>query len=178
MIRTSFPSETEPLPLYILDEWWCGFNASNQNYAHYDHETTLSKSHLQNFDQRSMLFTVQPRTLLNEQFSSNVPLALVAMNQKTANAELLVEYAHLAQSVRFTVVFSLKSVRPLSLFSSSVRAYFFKDLYTFFSNKLTDHSRVPSDPVLDEARSKFLFAVISAIVQTLPVYREGNINFL
>ena len=181
MIKTSFSSETEPLPLYALDEWWTQFNASNQ-YSSYYLEEVASKSSFQNIDQQSLLSTTRMQLAPELFASNNVPLAVMAMHQKVANADLLVEYFHLAQSVQFMVVFSLKNAKPLSLFSSSIRAYLFKDLYNFIrpssSNSSNDSTSqiVPiADPVLCEARYKFLHNVITSIVQTLPVYRDGNL---
>lgn len=173
LIKTSFSWETEPLPLYQLDDWWTHFNSSAQYGSHYVDVEPPKTTLFQTLEQHSLQ---NAKIQLNpEQFpSNNVPLAVMAMHQKVANTDLLVEYFHLALSVQFTVTFSLRNVRPLSLFSSSVRAYFFKDLFSFLrpSSSSSESSHVPVDPELCDIRNKFLFNVIRAIVQTLPVYRN------
>lgn len=176
LIKTSFSWETEPLPLYQLDDWWTHFNSSAQYGSHYVDGEPPKTTLFQTLEQHSLR---NAKAQLNsEQFlSNNVPLAVMAMHQKVANSDLLVEYFHLAMSVQFTVTFSLKNVHPLSLFSSSVRAFFFKDLFSFLrpSSSSSDSNLVQNDPELCDIRNKFLFNVIRAIVQTLPVYRNGKI---
>ncbi|KAJ6225670.1 hypothetical protein RDWZM_004215 [Blomia tropicalis] len=173
MVRTSFSSETEPLPLYALDEWWCGFNSANHCSNNYSYEA-LSKTIMPNYEQQTLMSStsVQSKLSTNELFSAHLPLAVIAVHQKMANLDLLIEYLHLALSIQFVVVYSVKNVRLFSLFSSSVRAFFFKDLHSFLTSNTSESVLVPSDPVLDDARYTFLFNVVTSIVQTLPVHRD------
>lgn len=175
MIKTCFSSETEPLPLYALDEWWTHFNASAQYSSQFTGEVSKVVT-FPSFDKQQSLLPDGKIQLTSDIFATNnAPLAVMAMHQKVANVDLLVEHLHLAMSVQFIVTFSLKGARPLSLFSSSVQAYFFKDLLSFLHSSSVNSSEspfIPADPVLCEARYKFLYNVITGIVQTLPVYRD------
>lgn len=178
MIRTSASSETEALPLYTMDDWWNSFNSLqsyntnyNEEFIKYDLQTTTGNKSKQ---------PKQP-SLLNESsslYSLNIPLAVMAMHQKMANIDLLIEYYHLAQCIQFIIIFSVRNVRPLSLFPSSIRAYFFKDLVSFLSIDTTNDGIILNDPEITEIRRKFLTNTITSIVQTIPSYRNGMIFFI
>lgn len=179
MIRNSLSSDAEPLPLYATDDWWSGFNSpatastvSGNNIA-----APIDSSSGQGLDDGLMASV-----------NGNIPLATLAMHQKPPNIDLVVVYHHLALVVQFTIVFNLKRAYPLSLFPSTIRAYLFKDLYDFVSTSgnnsqtlQSDHSLITTsnepvavDPILAEGRLKFIFGVVSAIAQTLPVYTGGK----
>ncbi|XP_046919263.1 rab3 GTPase activating protein [Dermatophagoides farinae] len=174
MIRTSASSETEALPLYTMDDWWNSFNSLqsyntnyNEEFIKYDLQTTTGNKSKQ---------PKQP-SLLNESsslYSLNIPLAVMAMHQKMANIDLLIEYYHLAQCIQFIIIFSVRNVRPLSLFPSSIRAYFFKDLVSFLSIDTTNDGIILNDPEITEIRRKFLTNTITSIVQTIPSYRNDT----
>lgn len=99
----------------------------------------------------------------------STPLVIMAIHQKTANGALVLEHSRLATVIQFIVTFQMRSSRPLSLFSDAIKQYFFKELHTF------PVCSTNSDKCLTEKRTKFLFNVISGIVQTLPVHNmSGN----
>lgn len=156
MIRTSVSSETEALPLYTMNNWWNSFNSSNNN-----------NNNNENFNEEYFRYNLQSSS------TTTIPLAMMAIHQKIANIDLLIEYYHLAQCIQFIIIFSVRNVHPLSLFSSTIRAYFFKkDLVSFLSNNNNDGIQL-NDPVLMETRKKFLTNTITSIVQTIPSYRNG-----
>ncbi|OTF70091.1 hypothetical protein BLA29_007693, partial [Euroglyphus maynei] len=175
MIRTSASSETEALPLYTMDDWWNSFNSSpsyntnyNEEFFRYNLPTTTTGNKVKQQQQQ------QPQQSLSNEsslYSLNIPLAVMAIHQKMANIDLLIEYYHLAQCIQFVIIFSVRNVRPLSLFPSSIRAYFFKDLVSFLDNN--NDGIILNDPVLMEIRRKFLMNTITSIVQTIPSYRSG-----
>ena len=166
MIQTCVLSESEPLTLYILDNWWGNFNTSHYSNNHYIEENSLSYFSTNNQLQQSFLSKSQ-FTNLDPLSHSKVPLVIRAMHQKVANELLLVQYLQLSAVLQFIIDFSMKGARPLSLFSSSVRAYFFKDLHSFLAPGSN------SDPVLSETRYKFINNAITSIVQTLPFFGDG-----
>ena len=103
---------------------------------------------------------------ISDRESHPVPLVITAVHQKTANGALVLEHSRLATVIQFIVTFQLRNSKPLSLLTDVVKQYLFKELHTFpvcSSN---------SDLSLTERRNKFLFSVISGIVQTLPVQNE------
>nr|XP_027197876.1 rab3 GTPase-activating protein non-catalytic subunit-like [Dermatophagoides pteronyssinus] len=158
MIRTSVSSETEALPLYTMNNWWNSFNSSTNN------------NNNENFNEEFFRYNLQSSS------STTIPLAMMAIHQKIANIDLLIEYYHLAQCIQFIIIFSVRNVHPLSLFSSTIRAYFFKkDLVSFLSNNNNDGIQL-NDPVLMEKRKKFLTNTITSIVQTIPSYRNDDVN--
>lgn len=173
MIRNSLSSDAEPLPLYATDDWWSGFNAPATAATVAGNNIATHSAASQGLDDGLMASV-----------NGNIPLATMAMHQKPPNIDLVVVYHHLALVVQFTIVFNLKRAYPLSLFPSTVRAYLFKDLYDFVSisgalqsdRSLITASNEPVaiDPILADGRLKFVFGVVSAIAQTLPVYTGGK----
>jgi hypothetical protein len=102
--------------------------------------------------------------------NQTVPLVILAVHQKIANAALVLEHSRLATAILFIATFQLKSSKPLSLFPTVVQHYFFKDFHTFpvyTSN---------TDMTLSDNRLKFLLNVVSAIAQTVPVHNERGIQ--
>ena len=166
MIETSYSCETEPLPIYSIDDWWCT-NACQANCT-IQHVSTIKQNHPL-YDQKSLSTTGGTYKQFSERF--NVPLAVIAVHQKKPNMDLIVEYFHLSMVLQFIILFNMRGSRPLSLFSSSVRAYFFKDLYSFLH---CDTNVVLADSELIDSRFKFICSVITAIVQTLPAHRNGQ----
>ncbi|KPM07343.1 rab3 GTPase-activating protein non-catalytic subunit-like protein [Sarcoptes scabiei] len=150
MIRTSACSETDAVPLFTIDDWWQSFNSLSFN------SSSIQTQNIQSLSS----------------WPSNAPLALIAMHQKTANIDLLIEYYHLSQCIQFAVIFSLRNVRPFALFSSTVRGYFFQESLQSFIIDQQENAKgvaLSSDPVLYESRMKFLSNVIVGIIQTLPI---------
>lgn len=164
MIQTNVYSKTEAHPIYTLDDWWQGFNSKNQYNLHFSDE--IDKYEELQINKMAM-------TASKELYGFNMPLAVVAMHQKTPNIDLLIEYYHLIQCLQFIVIFSLRNVRPLSLFPSSKRAYFFKDLFSFLQFDSKESINLPTDPVLEELRYTFFNNILVNIVQTIPVIKLG-----
>lgn len=169
MIDTSCSSETEPLPIYSIDDWWIGGDYATQYTSDFRNP---------NLELLSDLTTERGE---NRHFSQryHVPLAVAAIHQKAPIINLIIEYFQLAMIVQFVVMLNARSVQPLSLFPSPVRAYFFKDLYSFLPASGADsNASLPSDTELIESRTNFLSTVITTIVKTLPAHRNGLSIFL
>lgn len=158
IIRTSFSSESEALPLYTNDDWWSGFNAPSGSHA------------------QAGVATYEPGTSQANALghhggsSKNIPLATLAMHQRAANTSLMVEHFHLATCLQLTIVFSLKNVHPLSLFPSSVRMHLFRDLVSF----PTENKSQDREPELLQKRTKFVCDSVTGLVQSLPVHTNGR----
>ena len=100
--------------------------------------------------------------------SIKLPLVMVAVQQKVANAALVLEHSRLSTSMLFIATFQLKNTKPLSLISPVVHSYLFRDFHVFsvyYSNK---------DSKLAQARTKHLINVISAIAQSLPIFGKNQ----
>lgn len=93
--------------------------------------------------------------------SNSLPLVQLAVNLKTSNTALVLCHTHLALVMLFIVSFQAKTFKPLSLFSSYVRQCLFKDLHSSrFETPYNDYE-------LNDARMKYLTAVVYAIAQSV-----------
>lgn len=106
----------------------------------------------------------------NETYASTrTPLITLACSSvKSSNSLIVLAHWHLAQVLLLMATFTMKNVKPLSLFMPSTRKLFFKELsYTRSDDTLI------SDLDLIQARTGFLFKTCTVIAQTIPPNSES-----
>lgn len=107
--------------------------------------------------------------------STRTPLITYATSSvKSSNSLIVLAHWHLAQVLLLMASFTMKSVKPLSLFMPATRKIFFKDL----SHTKNDDVFI-SDLDLIQARTEFLYKSCTVIAQTIPpkseCVNEGNL---
>lgn len=102
-----------------------------------------------------------------EHMSSRTPLIILASTVKSSNSLAVLATWHLAQILLLMATFSMKNVKPLSLFMPSVRKLFFKEL-----SHTTTEEMLICDFDLVQARTEFLHKCSHFIAQSIPPKSE------
>ncbi|XP_077528951.1 rab3 GTPase activating protein isoform X2 [Haemaphysalis longicornis] len=94
------------------------------------------------------------------------PQSLVghALGQRPPNLASVRHHQLLATVVHVVVLFGMRSVRPLSLFTPTVRKAFFQDLHSPLQAPVT----APSSSLRSSPQQNFLLRAASAVMQSLP----------
>ncbi|CAH1792513.1 unnamed protein product [Owenia fusiformis] len=100
------------------------------------------------------------------------PLAELAVDQRETNYGLLLHHFHLTVVLNAILEFTMKSVKPISLFDAKGKAAFFKELH---SHPLLPTARTTDSSVRD-IRKQFMKRVIANAVQTLRDPDEKSVD--
>ncbi|XP_054714636.1 rab3 GTPase-activating protein non-catalytic subunit-like [Uloborus diversus] len=95
--------------------------------------------------------------------AGRTPLITMALSQKATNNRQVYVHLMLATVLHFIIVFQMKSVKPLSLFSILTKKALFRDLHHTIQ-ELTEKD----DQSLRASRIQFLLRAATAVAQTLP----------
>ncbi|XP_074601979.1 rab3 GTPase activating protein [Brevipalpus obovatus] len=101
--------------------------------------------------------------------NSQLPLVFIAIQQKPAQPELVLQIYSLVSVISIMINFQVKNFKPLSLFPNDMRAMLFGELS---SSPKSD----AVDSVINQNRMRFLIAATIAIAQSVPTLtkEEGD----
>ncbi|KAH7939690.1 hypothetical protein HPB52_016086 [Rhipicephalus sanguineus] len=99
------------------------------------------------------------------------PLVAHALGQRPPNLASVRHHQLLATVVQVVVMFSMRSVRPLSLFTPTVRKAFFQDLHA----PLLAPSAGISSSLTSSPQQSFLLRAASAVMQSLPDNPDNSV---
>ncbi|KAH7932641.1 hypothetical protein HPB49_000336 [Dermacentor silvarum] len=99
------------------------------------------------------------------------PLVAHALGQRAPNMASVRHHQLLATVVQFVVLFGMRSVRPLSLFTPTVRKAFFQDLH---SPLLAPSAKISSS-LTSSPQQSFLLRAASAVMQSLPDNPDNSV---
>ncbi|KAH6923726.1 hypothetical protein HPB50_005792 [Hyalomma asiaticum] len=99
------------------------------------------------------------------------PLVAHALSQRPPNMASVRHHQLLATVVQFVVLFGMRSVRPLSLFTPTVRKAFFQDLH---APLLAPSTRISSS-LTSSPQQSFLLRAASAVMQSLPDNPDNSV---
>lgn len=100
--------------------------------------------------------------------NSQLPLVFIAIQQKPALPELLIQIYSLATIMSCMIHFQIKNFKPLSLFPIDIRNMLFGELFLSLKNDSIDS-------ILDQERKKFLITVATSVAQSVPSKVDGKL---